>query len=308
MPRTLDLPVILIDPAVLSSARSRDPFDVLGHQMLARGGRMLEQVVAAIQRATPPSGLTLDEAVVGGLLVRTAKLTRGIFDATQADESEAHGVLSRCVAETAITLCWLVEHGDEMTLARFRADSFAYWRQQIEEMRSDVEDDVGRATRENLKRHVEGELRAAGLSWADVPKRTNSWGPSMRQRCEALGKGWIYDALFASHSSYVHPSWHELRTFHLGTEAEGVQLDATYGGIAPVVAYVVTQLAAEACEAALSFLPHDLEPDDTAERIAHTVRASRILATEFAGFGARGGLDEDLSRHHMHPEPGARSA
>jgi len=91
----LRLDPIIIDGAALASALERDPFDELGYAMLARAGRMSEQVVAAVQRATPAGGLSLDDAVIGGLLVRMSKLTRAVFDATQADESEAHLALSR---------------------------------------------------------------------------------------------------------------------------------------------------------------------------------------------------------------------
>jgi hypothetical protein len=104
MTPVLDLPLIFVDRDLLASAESGEPFRQHGYELLARVGQMSEQMVAAVQRATPAEGLTLDGAVVGGLLVRLSKLTRGIFDAVQAHESEAHGPLSRCAAETAITL------------------------------------------------------------------------------------------------------------------------------------------------------------------------------------------------------------
>jgi hypothetical protein len=295
----LEVPPIVIDRETLRATESREPFDRLGYEMLARSGRMAEQVVASVQRATPSSGLTLDESVVGGLLVRTVKLTRGIFDATQAEESEAHLVLSRCAAETAVTLRWLVCHRTAGTFRRFRADSFAYWRKTIERMNSaaEIEDGSSGGTRKGVKNHVAGELRAAEVRWEDVPSAPNRWGPNMRQRCEALDQGWVYDALFASHSSYVHPSWHELRAFHLASEAGRMRLDATYGGMAPISAYVVARLFAEACSAAAGFLSCDLAPADVEKRVRNTTEASQILALEFYDFTARGGLDEDLRRH-----------
>jgi hypothetical protein len=121
----------------------------------------------------------------------------------------------------------------------------------------------------------------------------------MRQRGAALDQEWVYDALFASHSNYVHPSWHELRTFHLSTADRKVQLDLTYGGITPIGAYVVARLVAEACAAAAKFLPCDLDPEDTIARVEDTVRGSRMLTVAFTDFIARGGIDEDLARHSL---------
>jgi hypothetical protein len=192
----------VIDEAALAAATSREPFDHLGYEMLARGGLMAEQVVVAVQNAAAPAGLSLDEAVVGGLLVRMTKLLRGVFDATQADESEAHLALSRCVAETAVTLRRLARFADATTFRRFRADSFAYLRGRIAKFDAEEEqDDVQRAIADRVRRHAEAELHAAGVDWDDVPIRTNSWGPDMRQRCKQLGQDWVYDAFFASHSS-----------------------------------------------------------------------------------------------------------
>jgi hypothetical protein len=299
MAHLLHLAPIVIDRRALSESESRDPFDQFAEEMLARGGSIAEQVIASVQRATPPEGLDLDQAVVGGLLVRVAKLIRGVFDATQADESEAHLALSRCAAETAITLVWLVRHGDESSLRRFRADSFAYWRGQLERMAAadGVEDDDARSLRERVELQVERELVAAGVSWDEVPRRSSNWGPNIRQQCEQLDVAWMYTTLFASHSSYVHPSWHELRAFHLMTDGGAVSLDLTFGGMAPIVGYLLGRLAAEASEAAIESLPCDLNGSDVRDRVRATVEASRILSADFATFMARGGADQDLHRH-----------
>ena len=299
MPK-LDLPPIAVDFEALRLTDDRWDFDLLGFEMLARAGRMAEQVGAGVARATPPTGLTLDEAVVGGLLIRLTKLVRALFDSTQADQSEAHLALSRCVAETALTLRWLVEHGTAEHLRRFRADSFAQWRRELARMQqvgSGSEDDVQRLTRQKVEEQVGHELLAAGLSWDDVPAIPNSWGPDLRQRCQAFDQEWIYHSLFASHSAYVHPSWHEIRAFHLATDGEALVLDMTYGGMAPGVGYVVSRLVAEACGATARFLPCDLEPEDVRERVEATVQAGQMLASEFAEFMARGGVDDDLKRH-----------
>jgi hypothetical protein len=294
----LKLDPITIDRDALERTGERDPFDRLALEMLARVGMMSEQIAASVQRASAPRGLTLDQCVVGGLLVRVSKLVRGVFDACQADESEAHLPLGRCAAETAITLRWLVECSNDDSFRRFRADSFAYWRGVFAQMsEASDEDHVERQIRLKLEATVDRELDAAGVTWDDVPRRTNSWGPDMRQRCRDLDQEWLYESLFSSHSSYVHPSWHELRTFHLKSDGGRVNLDPTYGGMAPSTGYVLARVVAESCEAATTFLPSDLDAADVAERVKNTVRASQILAYAFSGFMARGGADDDLGRH-----------
>ena len=300
MARTLDLPAITVDSDFLAQSTTREPFDDLALEMLARAGRMTEQVIAGVGEASA-DGLDRDQAVVGGLLVRCAKQCRGLFDTAQADESEAHLPLSRAAAETAITLSWLVRCGEAGTLRRFRADAFAYWRGQVAKIQQqdNVDDEVMHATGELVRRHVETELQAADVTWDEVPKRVNSWGPDMRQRCDQLGIDWIYDALFASHSHYVHPSWHEIRALHVVRRADApgrVDLDYTYAGMNPLTGFIVARLIAEAARDASEALPCSLDADDVRERTDATVRASQLLSVEFSEFVARGGLQDDLDR------------
>jgi hypothetical protein len=293
----LELRPITIDGFVLDSTNSRDPYDRLAAEMLARAGMMCEQVIAAVRRATPPSGLDIDQAVVGGLLVRVAKLLRGTFDAAQAAESDAHLLVSRSVAETAVTLMWLVKHGDVQSRRRFRADSFVYWREQLGRMDAAATegDPFSVKSSKQLRNEIELRMARAGVSWDDVPRRASSWGPNVRQQCEQLDLAWIY-SLFAGHSSYVHPSWHELCTFHLRTVDDGFELDETFSGMAPIVGYVLGRLGAEVCRSAAGVLPHDLDPKDLEERVSNTVEASHHLSLHFSDYMQRHGFEAERER------------
>ena len=104
----LGLPLIRIDYGELAETSERYPFDRVGWEFIARAGQLAELVVAqtgTLPRAAGPGpkpgrrALTLDEAVIGGLLVRVAKLLRALFDSTQSEQSEAHHILARCAVE-----------------------------------------------------------------------------------------------------------------------------------------------------------------------------------------------------------------
>ena len=292
----LGLDPVIIDHGLLHETTEREPFDELGWQMLARAGRLTERLVESVGRRNGAVvALDLDQAVVGGLLVRVAKLIHSVFDATQRD-SEAHSPLSRCLGETAITLRWLVARSDPAIYRRFRADSFARFRALRDDPtpESDPTADKIRAT---VLSHLDDELVAAGVSWEDVPAKPNSWGPDVRQRFEALGQGWLYETLFVSHSNYVHPTWHEIRAFHLRSDEVGLHLDPTRAGMTPIAAFVLARLVVEACLDAASVLPNELDGSALREVVDNTVQASHELSVAFSDFIARGGLDPDLSRH-----------
>jgi hypothetical protein len=299
----LDLPPIRIDRRALGATTDRQDFDEKGWEMLARSGKLAERLIASTEEKQE-EGLDLDQAVIGGLLIRSAKLTRAIFDSTQAEESEAHATLSRSLAETTATLRWLIQKGDPTSFRRFRADSLARWRGFLGEMdgESEKESQSAQALREKVESYVKAELDSAGLTWDDVPLKPNSWGPSARQQFEDLGQGSVYNVLFATHSSYVHPTWHEIRSFHLAPAPNGFHLDPSYAGMVPVAAFVLARLVAEACTAAATVLPNNLDSDALAEVVEHTVHASHILSVEFGDFIARGCLDDQFERQLAIPE------
>lgn len=200
--------------------------------------------------------------------------------------------LARCLGETTITLRWLIQKSSAKSYKRFRADSFASFH--------GIRNGPHGATtvvRDGVLAHIDRELAAADLTWDDVPAKPNGWGPNVRQRFEALDQTWLYDALFVSHSNYVHPTWHEIRAFHLRTDADGMHLETTRAGMMPPAALLLTRLVVEACQDAASMLPHDLPHDAIAEVVASTVRMSHELSVAFHDFAARGGLDADLARH-----------
>lgn len=110
-------------------------------------------------------------------------------------------------------------------------------------------------------------------------------------------KAWLYETLFVSHSNYVHPTWHEIRAFHLRSDQDGLHLDPTHAGMAPIAAFVIARLVVEACRDAASVLPHHLDEAALHEVVANTVRASQELSVAFSEFITRGGLQPDLTRH-----------
>jgi len=296
----LSLPPISIDWDVIETATERHPFDRLGWELIARAGQIGERVVdsTGLDDDGNRRSLTLDEAVIGGLFVRMTKLIRGLFDASQSDESEVHQIVARCVVETAANLRWLLLRNDPEEYKRFRADSFVTWRKWLETTTATGDAKLdGIAVR--MKQHIETELTAAGLTWADVPKRPGSWGRgSFRQRLADLDIEGLYLVLFATHSYYVHGSWHELRTFHLKTDGGGLHLDSTFGELAPPTSYEVTIAALQAACDYVRALPLPAAVVNEVVAVSEsTIDACARLGTAFADYVSRGGLDPLLERH-----------
>jgi hypothetical protein len=296
----LVLPPISIDWGVIESTTERHPFDRLGWELIARAGQIGEHVVdsTGLDDDGNRRPLTLDEAVIGGLFVRMTKLLRGLFDASQSEESEVHQIVARCVVETAVNLRWLLLRNDPQEYKRFRADSFVTWRKWLETTGATGDSKFdGIAAR--MKRHIENELAAAGLAWADVPRQPGSWGRgSFRQRLADLDLEGLYLVLFATHSYYVHGSWHELRTFHLKTEDDGLHVDSTFGELGPPTSYEVTIASLHAACDYVKAMPVPAAMAMAVVSLAEpTIKACARLGAAFADYVSRGGLDPLLERH-----------
>lgn len=103
---------------------------------------------------------------------------------------------------------------------------------------------------------------------------------------------------FSTHSYYVYGSWHELRTFHLRTDAEGLHLDETYGEIGPPTSYETAIVVYDAIVdyvAAMSVPTLDVAAVSAVA--ARSQAAAEQAGAAFADYVARGGLDELLGRH-----------
>ncbi|MEV4419165.1 hypothetical protein AB0L40_04220 [Patulibacter sp. NPDC049589] len=92
-----------VDVPELAAAESRIPFDAVGRRALRRGWLMAE----ACARTTAP-GLAPDRAVIGGLLVRAAKLAKGLAGPAPTDGAFVHDLAFRSLVETTTTLWWLL--------------------------------------------------------------------------------------------------------------------------------------------------------------------------------------------------------
>lgn len=97
---------LAVDREELADTETRVPFDAAGRRALRRGWLLAEACCKAT--ATP---LTPDQAVVGGLLVRAAKLAKGLAAAPPADGAFVHALAFRSLAETTTTL-WGILRAD----------------------------------------------------------------------------------------------------------------------------------------------------------------------------------------------------
>jgi hypothetical protein len=106
-----------------AAADGRPPLDAVGRRALRRGWLLAEACAAATA-----TGLDPDRAVMGGLLVRAAKLAEGLAGPAPAGGALAHDLAFRSLVETTTLLWWLVRADPAeaaASTAAFRGDGDA---------------------------------------------------------------------------------------------------------------------------------------------------------------------------------------
>jgi hypothetical protein len=176
-----------------------------------------------------------DEAVLGGLVVRTMKLLHGFLHGANDHGAEIGNYFLRGIAETSLNLRFLIREDSPATFQAFVAHSFRNDKRLLDdiEKRVDGRGGVVLPIEQRMRESVDRTLRRSGLTLADIPSnRTNTW-PSFEARLTALNMGATYTGVFGGPSSYIHGTWHELLFYNLTDVEGGFELDSSWGALRP---------------------------------------------------------------------------
>jgi Family of unknown function (DUF5677) len=220
-----------IDEAVLGSATDEEPFAHAAFELHRDLGKSLVLVAGALRldEAGEPRGLTLDEAVLAGLIVRCMKLQHGILGSAAPQRLELVNFFMRGIVESAVNLRYLLLENSPELFERFRRYSLrtdAALRRRIETNIVERGDEPWPIE----LRMLEGIARAFELSGVDPgevdPDDRSDWAGSIYRRFEAVDLKELYVAFFSVQSHYTHGNWHDLFAYHLGRTEDGKWMPA----------------------------------------------------------------------------------
>lgn len=158
--------------------------------------------------------------VLSGLIARMRTLLSFVLSAGSRDEGEAAEIFLRCLADTNITLRWLLLQEDMTVYLRFQQHSYEQEKQSIGALEHMVSNSADEDT--PLRRGIAaeyGKLQKDAGRWPGLMGVTlGPWnGLSSAKMAEEIGDGdeAVYKVTFARGSDAVHGSWRDLRRFHL---------------------------------------------------------------------------------------------
>jgi uncharacterized protein DUF5677 len=274
----------VVDEATLLSATSEEPFSRESFECLKELAQsvVLTAGVHRLDARGAPRLMTRDEAILGGLMARCAKLHFGLLDATAGRKMELLNFFVRGVVETAVNLRYLLEFGTPDVYDAFVRYSLRVDKQLHDRINANVAARGGTVLpiEDRMLQGIERAFAVAGLTLDSVDADDRSgwskggvWG-----RFKELGLKDAYVSMFGIQSHYVHGNWHDLYAYHLNAEDGGFTVDVTFGDIRPqpVLAAIVVLT-----DASLRYLTEAAPPsDDRAvleDRIEFCMEKARLI-------------------------------
>lgn len=170
-----------------------------------------------------PTGFSLDDAPILGLLVRVAKLMRELVAYYERDNAEIISILERPLIEAAVTATFLLKHGPAVMLDYRKCSYKDRLRilRQLDEGSPFFDTKPG----QRLLRSVEEKLDNEGFTRDDfVEQKKNRWklqGKSFYEIFAEIEHADLYASTYGMMSESIHGGWNESLDWCLFREPDG---------------------------------------------------------------------------------------
>lgn len=170
-----------------------------------------------------PTGFSLNEAAILGLLVRIWKLLKEVVAYYKADNGQIICCLDRQIVESAIIASYLLLKEDDKAIEDYRKCSYKNRLKALEE--ADANEFYSTPAGQRLLKSISEKMEAEKFDFEsfEVQKRHN-WkieGKSFRQIFEQIEPDEYYKLMYGIPSESIHGSWCESLDFDLAKNEDG---------------------------------------------------------------------------------------
>lgn len=220
-----------------------------------------------------------NQAILGGLLVRSYKLTSAILDQTRQGKRETTFLFGRLAFECLVNIQYLLRQNSAELFDAFVINSLRHEKRLRETITENIERRGG-AELPIERRMLNSIDRAFSVSGVSIEQVTNAaakpWkAVDLYRKAEAVGLGQAYLGLFGGPSHAVHGGWQDLLDYHLDVVDGGFTADLAWHRPRPQLLLTIGRLGVETLKA---YIPHFTEApakevlaklDDLLARIEH---------------------------------------
>lgn len=168
----------------------------------------------------------VEQAVLGGHLVRMFKLMRFAMEESIEHREEMLSVLIRLLAECVINLRYLIRNSSPELIRSYIACSLQHEKELATLIRSNIDARAGEALPIEVRmlRSISRTFENSLLTEDELPeKKIRNWGDkNLFEKAKDVGLGEAYLAIFGGPSRNVHGGWQDILHYHLECESPGV--------------------------------------------------------------------------------------
>lgn len=190
-----------------------------------------------------------DQAILGGLLVRSYKLASALLDQTCQHRRETTFVLGRLAIECMINIQYLVHIDSKEVYQAYVMDSLRHEKKLIDRIESNIASRSGLILpiEERMLGSIKKAFEKSGVAPSEVTKQAaKAWKDvDLYQRASAVGLGDAYLGLFGGPSHNVHGSWQDLIEYHLHHDGEGFTPELEWHRPRPQVLFTLARIGVE---------------------------------------------------------------
>jgi hypothetical protein len=214
----------------------------------------------------PEPTWNVEQAVLGGHLVRMFKLMRFVMEESIHHRDEMLSVLVRLLAECVINLRYLIRNKSPELIQSYLAYSLRHEKDLADLIRTNVRDRNGveLPIEHRMLRSIKRTFDNSQFPEESLPlKKLRNWGDkNLFEKAKDVELGDAYLAIFGRPSRNVHGGWQDLIQYHLECEAPGVfKPNLEFNRPRPQAIYSLTHLITETLLGYIEILNHpSLEP------------------------------------------------
>jgi hypothetical protein len=209
----------------------------------------------------PTQAWSVEQAVLGGHLVRMFKLMRFAMEESIEHREEMLSVLIRLLAECVINLRFLIRNSSPELIRSYLAYSLQHEKELAALIRTNIDARSGEALpiEERMLRSIARTFENSLLTEEDLPaKKIRNWGEkNLFEKAKDVGLGEAYLAIFGGPSRNVHGGWQDLLHYHLECHSPGVfRPRLEFKQPRPQAIYSLSHLIAETLMGYVELLDH----------------------------------------------------
>ena len=206
---------------------------------------------------THKSAWEMNEAIVGGNMVRMVKLAKSLLQATRDHQAELGWVVARMLVETAINVCYLAREDSEDLFQAYREYSLVHEMQLECDILHNIQERGHELPIETRMLESIGMayLKSGGKPPELLSRKKNKWGKlTFYQKAKRLEVEDLYDAVYGAPSRNTHGSWQDLLQHHLHwTNEAGFTPDYSSHSVRPQLLFVIPLFMISAVRDHLAF-------------------------------------------------------